>query len=91
MSKWAHFEDNKWHDYHWQLQKRDDMIVWNFSTGDIFIGQIFKMGKSNYSAVTCDFTVGFPVDGFRSRHCAGQFMLELRRMQKKERINASLV
>ena len=55
--------------------------TYSFYIGEILIGQIFKMRKSNWSAVIWHDTDEnirklFPVDGFKSRYHASEFMLK---------------
>jgi hypothetical protein len=53
--------------------------IYNFHIGDIHMGQLFRMGNMNWSAVVGRPRTGIsPIDGFRSRYKASEYMLKAR-------------
>ena len=77
MSKYFHIEDSKVLDWHFKKGNFNDS--WFFYVGDIFIGQVFREKRNYFTAVSAKYPVGFPVQGFRSRHIAAEFLLDWRR------------
>jgi hypothetical protein len=66
--------DGKVLDYHYKKGGQD--FIYNFYIGDIFIGQIFKLGKGDWAPVTFHTKCPYKnVRGFRNRFCASEFML----------------
>ena len=65
--------------------KKVSSYIWAFYVGDIRVGQVFKM-KHCWSCVgdvtTCNL---YPVDGFRTKYHASEFMLKAGGFYKKER------
>ena len=52
-------------------------FIYAFYVGDIYVGQLFRMGKQCWSCVSSKPHRLSPVDGFRSRLYAAQFLLVL--------------
>jgi hypothetical protein len=62
--------------------KKQNEFTYAFYIGDILIGQVFRMGDQKWSAVgwhnpESDMHRLYPVDGFRSRYHASEFMLKM--------------
>ena len=55
-----------------------------FYIGDILVGQVFRMGKGNWSAVSETPNDLCPVNGFRSRYYASNFLLWIGGYYKKQ-------
>jgi hypothetical protein len=54
---------------------------YRFHIGDIYIGEVFRMGNMNWAATGLGIIDGnrsFPVEGFRSRYHASEYMLKVR-------------
>ena len=64
--------DGKVLDWRWNKRQIDTL----FYVGDIYIGQLFNMGKSGWSALhkTAN-SIGL-VEGFKSRYAASHFLLK---------------
>ena len=57
---------------------KEQKFVYNFFIGDIFIGQLFKMKRNNWSAVS--FYRPFPLcplGGFVNKYYASEFLLKI--------------
>ena len=61
-------------DFHY---KKFSDKCYNFSIGDIFIGQIFKMRKHNWHAVSFHKNARGAIGGFGSRYHASEYLLKL--------------
>lgn len=71
----------------WSFKKSSDG-VYNFYIGDIYIGKVFRQGKSDWSVVSSVPHVLNP-GGFRSRYAAADYMLRIWRgiqIKKKTRV-----
>ena len=55
---------------------------YNFYIGDIFIGQIFKMRKHNWHAVSFHKNARGAIGGFGSRYHASEYLLKLNGFSK---------
>ena len=68
----------------WKFTKtKHGFTAYNFYIGDILIGQLFKMKEQTWSAVSFFKTQKVcPVDGFRSRYHAAQFLLKVNGLQR---------
>jgi len=60
-------------DFHF---KKMSNYCYNFSVGDIFIGQIFKLRKHSWSGISFHNVRG-SMDGFGCRFYAAQYLLRL--------------
>lgn len=58
----------------WSFKKFE--YGYNFYIGDKLYGQIFKQ-STGWSAVPYEKSLGFPVDGFKTRYTAANFIKEL--------------
>ena len=68
--------------------KKQNEFTYAFYIGDILIGQIFKMGRAGWTAVFWgehNHRDLFPVDGFKTRYAASEFMLKVGGYIKKEK------
>jgi len=52
-------------------------FIYAFYVGDIYVGQLFRMHKHCWSCVSGKPSKLSPVDGFKSRFYAAQFLLKL--------------
>jgi|GEM_PF-5663219 len=51
---------------------------YNFYIGDVLVGQVFRAGRGNWTAVSWKKPSKLcPVEGFRSRYHASEFLLKL--------------
>ncbi len=64
----------------WHFKKGGQDFIYNFYIGDILIGQIFHIKKS-WDAVSWYPNNVCPVNGFRTRYDAAEFLLRLWRNQ----------
>ena len=68
--------DGKVLDFHYKPMKIHHGYI--FYIGHILVGQIFYITKT-WSAVSTHPCTLCPVDGFKTRHAAAQFLLKIRR------------
>jgi len=61
----------------YKFRKRVENNSYIFSIGTIYVGQIFKIGKRSWSVIGKTPNKLCPVDGFRSRLDAAEFLLKL--------------
>lgn len=59
-------------DWRWKKREVDTL----FYVGDIFIGQLFNLGKLGWSAVHREPQTMGAVDGFKTRYAASHFLLK---------------
>jgi len=74
----SEIRDGKVLDFKYEVQSDFAQV---FYIGDILIGQVFKMGNGNWSCVSWEHPHDiYPVDGFKSRYHASEFMLKMGRI-----------
>lgn len=78
----SEIRDGKVLDFRYKVQ---DELIQAFYIGDILIGQVFRLGKNNWSCVSWEYPHDvYPVDGFKSRYHASEFMLRMGKILEKE-------
>ena len=65
----------------WKFERRTVSTV--FRIGDKYIGQLFNMGRGDWSAVSAFPTSIGPVGGFSRRHDACEYLMQVFRYQEK--------
>ena len=65
----------------WRFKKLND-FTYAFYVGDIYVGQVFKMKGRSWSAVSSKPNEIHPIDGFKSRYYASEFLLKLNGLVK---------
>lgn len=62
-------------DFHYK-QCKIQKFIYNFYIGNIFLGQVFKYGKHNWSSVSFhENSLGKRMSGFGSRYYASEYLL----------------
>src|SRR6185369_6997981 len=70
-------------DFHYK-QSKSESHMYNFYVGDIFVGQLFKLGKHNWYAVSFYKNYKGGMGGFGSRYHASEFLLKVNKFYKDE-------
>jgi hypothetical protein len=73
--------DGKVLDYHFKPLKINE--GYNFCIGDIHVGQVFRLGRNKWAAVTNYAHPLFPVYGLATRLDAAELLLKVRRLSEK--------
>jgi hypothetical protein len=56
---------------------RQNKFTQAFYIGDILLGQVFKLGKHNWSCVSNTYQKFGKIDGFGTRHAASEMLIRL--------------
>ena len=76
--------EGKVFDFHYK-QNKSQKFIYNFYIGDVFIGQLFKLGKHDWSAVPWhEKGRGKSEQGFGSRYQASNYLLKVTGFISKE-------
>ena len=73
MGKYSACVDGKVLDF--KYKKGGQAFIYNFYIGDMFLGQIFNMGKT-WTAVPWQPRKYGKIDGFKNRYYASQYILQ---------------
>lgn len=58
----------------WNWKRKD--FVYRFYVGDIFVGQVFNLGRSGWSALHRNHQPIGLVEGFKTKYAASHFLLK---------------
>lgn len=83
MSKYSLIWKGQVLDYRF-MQSEEQPFIWFFWCGDIFMGQLFNMGKTGWSAVPNEPHELSPFDGFKTRLDAAEMCLKVNGFRRKE-------
>ncbi len=74
MGKYALVWEGEVHDYRFKLLQEN----WHYAfyCGDIYMGQVFNLGRAGWSAVP-KVPTGFTYDGFKTRRAAAEMILKV--------------
>ena len=76
MSKYSAVVEGKWGDFGYRLIHTGDVHYYEFSVGDVKIGQLHRMHTKDWGAFLYELNDLGVVNGFKSRHKASEFLIQ---------------